>query len=167
MKVVNIVLCFVFVFAQLAGRAQTGDGGVKPLRVEKVIYHSSHCYGTCPAIDLEVDSNYDVALKLDVWGAKGETDKHLSGNFKGKIDPHTYFKLVAALVSSHYADLKFPPIFCCDGIVTTIIVYANGSCVELSSMTPPKEADKLISFLGDLALRLKLPRTTEDIEIEE
>jgi hypothetical protein len=53
-----------------------------------------------PAIDLEIDSNFDVFLKREIWKEKGETDEARSGNFKGKIDPHTYFNLFAVLESN-------------------------------------------------------------------
>lgn len=151
----------------LTSLAQIADTGAKYLVLEKIIYHSSHCNGTCPALDLEIDSNYDVLLKRDIWTAKGESDKRRSGNFKGKIDPRAYFNLFATLVRSNYLVLKFPPIYCCDGSVTTIIIYANGKRTELSSMLPPKEAQKLIGVLHDLALNLNIPSTAEDIKIEQ
>jgi hypothetical protein len=34
-------------------------------------------------IDLEIDRNYDVFLKQEIWKGKGETDEARSGNFKG------------------------------------------------------------------------------------
>jgi len=94
-------------------------------------------------------------------------DDQLSADFEGKIDRHTYFNLFAEFASSHYAGLQFPVDFCCDASIKTIIVYANGKRTKLSSMTPPKDALKLIAFLQDLALRLRLPPTTEDWEIEQ
>ena len=145
----------------------THDPGTEKPVFEKIIYHSSHCYGTCPKIDLEIDSNLCIILKREFWKAKGVNDRHGSGNFKGKITPKVYFDLVANLITCDYINLKFPPILCCDGVITTIIVYANGKKTILESMTPPEKARKLISFLYDLGTQLAIPLTTEEIKIEE
>ena len=160
----STILLGLAVSFQLALHAQTTT---KYLTLEKIIYHSSHCNGTCPVIDMEIDSNYNVCLHREIWTGKGEPDKYRSGNFKGKIDPHAYFNLSAALISSNYVNLKFPPIYCCDGAITTIIVYANGKRTRLSSMLPPREADQLIEFLHDLSLNLKIPPTSENLDLEQ
>jgi hypothetical protein len=41
--------------------AQMTDTITKYPVLEKIIYHAAHCNGTCPALDLEIDSNYGVA----------------------------------------------------------------------------------------------------------
>jgi hypothetical protein len=162
-----VVLVSAIALLHSTSTAQSRTTTTTHWALEKIIYHSGHCNGTCPAIDLEIDSNNNVLLKRDIWTAKGVTDKHHSGSFKGKIDPHTYFNLIATLLSSDYSNLTFPAIFCCDGEITTIIIYANGRRTKLSSMTPPKEAFRLIEFLQDLALKLNLPPTAEDIKLEQ
>ena len=83
--------------------------------LEKIIYHAAHCNGTCPALDLEIDSNYGVLVKRDIWSAKGKPDKRRSGNFKGKIARSAYLNLLTTLVRSNYTELNFPPNYCCDG----------------------------------------------------
>ena len=150
----------------LKAQAENTSGDQK-LIFEKIIYHSGQCNGICPEIDLEIDSNNNVLLKKSIWKEKGLIDNHKSGNFKGKIDPKTYFNLMANLIASDYSNLKFRPVFCCDGVITTIIIYANGKRVALSSMTPPEKALRLISFLHDLATQLNIPPTTEEIKMEE
>ena len=141
--------------------------GKDKLIFEKIIYHSSHCYGTCPGIDLQIDSNRIITLKRDVWKAKGVTNIPESGSFKGRLDPKAYFNLIAILISSDYVNLKFPPVDCCDGVITTIVVYANGKRTILKSMTPPEKARKLISFLHDLGMQSGIPPTTEEIKIDD
>jgi hypothetical protein len=136
------------------------------LTFEKVIYHSSHCNGDCPAIDLQIDSARNIVLKRDIWKEKGVTDKHASGSFRGKLDAKTYADLIAILVWTDYANLKFPSDACCDRVVTTIAIYANGKRTILSSMSPPEKATELISFLYNLGMKSSIPRTTEKIEID-
>jgi Domain of unknown function (DUF6438) len=146
--------------------AQSGDPIAGPFRLEKLFFHTGACMGSCPAVDLFVDSNLTIYLRRQLYMGKGRVDSVLSGAFAGKLDPHTYFDLYAALSKSHYRDLVFRPAFCFDGSVVTIIVYADGGRVKLSSMWPPKEATALIDFLRNLALRVKLPRADGDWELE-
>lgn len=113
---------------------------------------------------MEIDSDLTVLLSRDILD---EMDKTPSGNFKGKIDLSTYGKLLNILASSNYKALKFPPIFCCDGGLTTIIIYSEGKRTKLSSMFPPRTADKLITFLYHLAMNLNLPPTTDEIKLEQ
>lgn len=151
--------------SNLNARGTNGPGSQKFV-FSRIIYHSTHCNGTCPQIDLEIDSSGNVLLKREFWKAKGEVEDHGSGSFKGKIDPKTYFDLIATLIKSDYSKLKFPPEFCCDASVTTIIIYANGRRTRLSSMSPPADAYSLISFLHDLATKIKIPPTADKINLE-
>ena len=157
----------VFVSALLLSgkKQQPKDSPLKPIVFEKIIYHTTQCFGDCPIIDLEVDSNYDVYLCRFIYANTQDSAK--SGFFKGKIDPHTYFNLTATIISSDYEHLKFPATFCCDAPIQTIIIYANGKRTRLSSMTAPEEARKLIDSLYNLAVEIDIPRTNEKINIEK
>jgi|SRR5580658_3767292 hypothetical protein len=139
----------------------------KKLIFEKLIYHSSHCNGSCPGIELQIDSNRNILLRRDIWKKKGIADSHKSGSFKGKLDLATYSDFLAILTRSDYANLKFPQVDCCDAVVTTIVIYANGKRTILKSMTPPQEALALISFLYNLGMQSAVPPTTGEIKIDE
>lgn len=89
-----------------------------------------------------------------------------SGYFKGVLDVKTYNRLLNSLVKSKYNKLKFPDVTCCDGVVTTIIVYVNNKRTYLKSMTPPDEARELIAFLRKTALETPLPKTENKMELE-
>ena len=115
---------------------------------------------------MEIDSNNDVLLKREFWKGKGEIDKRRSGKFKGKIAAETYSQLITTLIASDYSNLDFPPVFCCDLPITTIIVYANGKRTQLSSMTPPEKARKLTDLLYSLSTTLNIPTTTEEFNLE-
>jgi hypothetical protein len=157
----------MIVISHATTHAQSSASRQEPLVLEKVIFHTGQCYGTCPQIDMEIDSNYNVMLKRNLYTKKGVLDLRRSGSFKGKVSPKTYFNLFATLVKSDYSNLKFPVNFCCDGAIITIIVYANGKRTYLSSMLPPKEARTLIDFLENLGTGLDLPSTKEEINVEK
>jgi hypothetical protein len=150
---------FVFLFGL--------NQNAQPLVFTKIVYHSSRCYGTCPEIDLQIDSSRNILLHRQFWKSKGETEDHRSGNFIGSIDTRTYSNLIAILISSNYTKLKFPPEFCCDAPLTTIIIYTNNERTYLKSMFPPAEAQKLISWLYDLGVTLRPPAYSGQINFEQ
>jgi hypothetical protein len=136
-------------------------------KFEKLVFHATRCFGTCPAIDLQVDSNRNIFIRRQVFKNRSETDESLSGDFSGKLDTKQYEDFLQILLSSHYDTLHFPDVFCCDGSVTTIIVYHNGQRKYLKSMFPPPEATTLIQYLKQLALETSLPRSATEIKLEE
>src|SRR6187399_743486 len=138
-----------------------------PFVFEKIIFHTTRCFGSCPVIDMEIDSKRRVVIHRAIYKGKSQIDKKTSGNFKGKLDLKTYRELIDTLKASDYTHLKFPAEFCCDAPVVSIIVYANGQRTEMASMFPPQEAQHLVAFLRGLGLSSKFPRTTEKVHPEE
>jgi hypothetical protein len=136
-------------------------------KLQKLIFHSSICYGTCPVIDLEIDSNRNISINREVYKEEYETDSILSGNFKGILDYDKYSHLTEQLQSLNIDSLKFPKIVCCDAPVITMIVYYNGKRKYVKSMLPPKATSGLISFLTEIGGEYVLPRTDTINAIEE
>lgn len=138
--------------------------------LEKICFHTSYCFGTCPTYHLEIDSSKNVNLFIEEIYKKDsefEVDKDKIGYYKGEIENHDYSKLVNLIRTCNLNLLKFDEADCCDGSVITIIVYYNGKRKYLKSMFPPKIANKLISFLYDLCENTQLIRTKEEFEIEK
>jgi hypothetical protein len=75
-------------------------------------------------------------------------------------------KLQGLLQNANMDSLKFPNITCCDGVITTIIVYYNGKRKYFKSMTPPTEANNLIKYLKSVGENKKLERTNVTKNIE-
>lgn len=149
---------------QLRKNGSSGDG--HPV-FDKIIFHSGFCFGTCPKIDMEINSSRDMLLNREILIGRGQTDTSKSGGYKGLLEQQKFNELVQAVQSSNYAAFRFPDILCCDGPVITMIIYSNGKRTYLKSMMPPKEAEGLISYLRNLALETVLPKTSEAIKIEE
>lgn len=137
------------------------------MKFEKLIFHSSRCNGTCPKIDLAIDSHRNILVNREFFITKSQTDKSKSGQFKGNLTPEKFNELLQVLQKSNYENLQFPDITCCDDVVTTIIVYSGGKRKYLKSMTPPKEASALISFLHHLGVELTLEKTNDAVTLEE
>ncbi len=152
-------LTFAFSFCQ----AQT----VEKIHLTKIIFLSSHCNGMCPIINLAIDSNRNVFVTRQYYKTKSNTDNRYSGQYVGSLTESNYIKLIELLQKCNLDTLQFPDITCCDGPITTIIVYYNGQRKYLKSMTPPEIAIDLISFLETIGNDKKLVKTSETRAIEE
>jgi hypothetical protein len=148
--------------SQSAGNAQPAD----EFKVSKVVYHLSRCNGTCPSMDLEIDSNKNVYVNREFYKTKGLVDSANSGTFKGKLTPAQADQLTAVLKKSNIDSLEFAPVGITDVSETTIIVYYNGKRKYLKSARPPQAANDIITFLKSVGNDKGLERTTEVKELE-
>jgi hypothetical protein len=122
---------------------------------EKIIYYTSMCFGTCPTYHLEV--NADKSFKLfaeQVFKTNGvspyEPDSAKMGYFKGTLSDSLYDALSKELKRINIDSLSFPDVLCCDGPVTTLIIYHHGKRKYLHSMFPPEATRALISVLYNI-----------------
>lgn len=134
--------------------------------LSKIIYHLSRCNGTCPQLDLQVDSSRNFFVNREYFKTKSETDSTFSGQFKGQLTQEDYNKLIALLEASHLDTLTFTESGIMDVAKTTFIVYYNGQRKELKSARPPAEATPLITFLKTIAENKELQKTSEVKEME-
>lgn len=154
------IICLTF--ASSFCNAQSKD----KINLSKIIFHSSRCNGTCPRIDLEIDSSKSLFVDREYFKTKSETDKRFSGQFKGLLSQEDYNKLLGLLHSCNIDNLNFPSSDMMDGIETTIIVYYNGQRKYLKSPEPPNSAKELIAFLKSLGDNKLLKRTNDTKCIE-
>ncbi|MBC7874479.1 MAG: hypothetical protein H7Y01_10810 [Ferruginibacter sp.] len=159
------LLCIIAFYS--CGTQSNANTTGNEIQFEKLIYHSSRCDGTCPQVDLQIDSNRIIIVNRVFFDSKGEIDSSRSGNFKGVLEPAGYDQFMKELQSADFKNLKFPDIQCCDGVIKTIIVYSGGDRTYLKSMTPPPEASAFISFLHQIGTVMKLTTTTEVLNMEE
>ena len=158
----SIITGLLFIFL-LASSAATN--AQSPF--QKIVFHASRCFGTCPQIDLQLDSNRNIYVNRQFFTSKGEQDKVHSGQFTGVLDNAAYKQLVKILAASDIEHWSFPDIDCCDGAITTLIIYRNNKRTYLKSMTPPQESAALISFLSKIGQSPDLSRTFEQRKLEE
>lgn len=162
-------LILVFVVLILLGCRQSE----KQLKLEKIIFHTSMCFGTCPTYHLQVDNNKKVKLyaekvyKKPIDFGSYDTDTTKSGYFIGEVSDTNFDKLTNQLNVIGLDTLKFDGQDCCDGSLITIIVYYNGKRKYLKSMFPPDKANELISTLFEICETSVLTRTTSKFNIED
>lgn len=134
---------------------------------QKIVYHSSFCFGTCPRIDMNIDASRNIYVERQFFRGKGKEDTAGSGRFRGVLDKTTFNELMNMLVKSNYAEQKWPEVTCCDGVITTILIFDKKKRTYLKSMTPPDEARELIDLLKKIALETELQPAAEKMELEQ
>ncbi len=133
----------------------------RTIAFERLIYHSTACFGWCPILDIAIDNSRNVYMKAKVFTPAMATDTLRSGTFAGKLNENKYRELVQLLQTCNLRNLEFPEVIGADAPETTLIIYFNGQQKYLRSMFPPLIAQQLISFLHTLHKNVSLPRTTE------
>ena len=134
---------------------------------QKIVYHSSFCFGTCPRIDMNIDASRNIYVERQFFSGRGREDTAGSGRFSGVLDKATFNELMRMLLKSNYAEQQWPDVTCCDGVITTIIIFDKNKRTYLKSMTPPDEARELIALLRKIALDTPLPKAENKMELEQ
>jgi hypothetical protein len=117
------------------------------INLSKIIFSSGRCNGTCPNIDLEIDSAKNIFVTREYYkNRKGDVDSLHSGSFKGKLSQTKYKKLIELLQNCDINTLEFPKLRIYDKAYKTITIYYNGKKKNLSSPEPPKKVEDLIVF---------------------
>ena len=156
----TVVLCLLSI-ACFSCQLHTRD----KLHFEKIVFHSSP-FSAGPFIDLEIDSDRTVIAKRSFDVMPNTPDSLQTGNFKGRLSEKDYRQLIDMLQSVDINTLEFPKVFCCDNVITTIIVYYNHKRKYLRSMEHPRKADELISWLMKIEKDYPLIKTTHVHKIE-
>lgn len=138
---------------------------------EKLIFHSSRCFGSCPIIDLEILSNRKFKLTGNYYIENSrKEDKNRSGTYNGELTEEEYSKLIDLIIKSRittYNDTDKNTNFCCDGSIKTFILYHNGERKYFKAMITPPLLDEIISFLYIIDKKAILSKTSDKFEFEE
>ena len=143
----------------------------KPIKLERIIFHTSRCFGPCPAYHLQIDSDKKIKLFAQVVFKVSENkDRKLDstkiGYYSGTISDTTFKNLITLLQICDIDNLTFDGPDCCDSPIRTIIVYYNGKRKYLSAMFPPEKAVDLIHYLNNICEYSKL-QVSDKFNIEE
>lgn len=140
------------------------------INIEKVVFHTSGCFGSCPTYHLQIEKNKKVKLHVQTVYQEHsmyDVDSSKIGYFEGSLDEINYQELELLLKTCNLRTLEFDGANCCDGSLITIIVYFNNQRKYLQSMFPPEIATELISHLYKICEETDLDRVEEQFEIEK
>jgi hypothetical protein len=141
----------------------------KSFHLEKIIYHTTSCYGSCPVIDLEIQNNKNLYLNGRFYRNKSmyDIDSTKSGNFYGKLNDTVYLELIDILKTLDFKNFNFPERLGADAPIKTLIVYHNGRRKYFKSMFPPAILYRLLAFLQHIGEHTSLIRTNDLQTIEK
>ena len=149
----------VFPFVMLCGYRSKPE-----FKFQKIIFHTTHCYGTCPVFHLEVDSD-QTALFSAPDGVKVDYGRFSTAHntpqyayfFKGTLSDSTFTKLVETVAAIGMDTLKIDRQENIDLPMITFIVYYNGKRKFLqSSMISYNKATPLYNLLLSICQNTKL-----------
>lgn len=133
----------------------------KSISFEKLIYHTTSCYGSCSTIDLEIDNNKNIFIHREIFN-----DKINSGNFTGTLSEKSYNELIKILQTSNLRLWTFSQKEVHDAPATTLIIYYNGKRKYFKSTSPPAISQPLIDLLYNIGEKTTLIRTDKKRQIE-
>ncbi len=167
-RLLIVLLCALGSFVSIAQQQTKNQKAL----FEKIIFHTSACYGFCPVYHLEVNAKKEIKLLAnEVFELDSvenyKLDQKKIGSFYGKLDQKRFTKLNDALRKIGLDQLKFDGQTCCDGSIITIIVYYQGKKKIFRSMFPPQEAQNLISILYEICQKSNLKRAKSKFSIED
>lgn len=137
-------------------------------RFEKLVYHTSPCFGACPHYHMEITADKKIRLHNEMVMSKrmGTADNTKAGYFKGEATQANYDKLIQQLRTVGLDTLQFKGPMCCDAPMQTVIVYYNGKRKYLKAMFPPEHAHALLASIRDIYQQDNFGRVSETFVLE-
>lgn len=147
----------------------------KKIGLEKIIFHTTSCFGSCPTYHLQINNDKSFKLfaesvlkkdtsSLDIIG-KADTAK--IGYFIGQANDTLFQQITTELANLGLDTINFEGPGYTDGPKITLIVYYNGKRKHLQSYCPTPKARKLISSLYNICKTSPKKRTAEKFKIEK
>lgn len=144
----------------------------KAINFEKIIFHTTTCYGSCPVYHLEVDNKKKCKLHKELVFKEGRNrpytpDSTKIGYFYGEVSDQLFEDLIKAIKTSNLTNLEFEDIQCCDGTIFTLIIYYNNRVKYLKSMVPPRISVNLINKLIEICENSLLYESSEKFVLDK
>ncbi len=144
----------------------------KTMQIEKIIFHTSGCFGTCPTYHLQIEDNKQFKLyaetvyKKDAQNFSRDFDSTRMGYCTGVADDSLFKTVNIELKSIGLDTINFNGMEYTDGPQITLIVYYDGKRKFLQSAFPTNKASRLIASLYKICETSKLKKTNEKFTIE-
>lgn len=140
---------------------------------EKIIFHTSKCFGTCPEYHLELNQKKEIKLFIEKAYKKRTIDTLKIGFYKGKIDSETYSELISLIEkidlekSGIVEPIREPnTIVLKEGSQLSLILYIKNQRKPMIYIYPAGHWEKLISFVYKISNSENLTKTSEELQIE-
>lgn len=139
--------------------------------LDKLIFHTSACFGSCPVINLEISSDKSIRFTGNYFKDENfnEIDSARYGNFSGQLSDQLYNELIDLIITSKITKMenKQNQVLCCDAAVKTLILYHNDTRKYYKAMFEPSVLRDLISFLYSINQNLDLTQVEDNFYFEK
>lgn len=132
----------------------------KVIALQKIVLHSSKCFGCCDDYSMEIDNSGNVKMTNRGCG-QPEHDSLVIGNYTGQISKEEMSKLNLAMQLSQLNKVFWPDRMCCDFPMRTLTIYFNGKCVSTHAMFPPIVSGPILGDLGSILKKTKFTKTNQ------
>lgn len=163
---------FLLIGVALSACATLKSNETKNVEVEKIIFHTGGCFGTCPTYHLEIKANRKISLHKERIFAKNpksrfEIDSTQIGYYQGVISKTQFNDLESTINRMGIDTLKYDPVDCCDGSMKTIIIYYNNNKRKVfKSMFLPEQFESLVNQLYAVCEKGDLKKTSSIFKFE-
>lgn len=136
----------------------------RSVRLNKIVFHSSRCYGLCPDYSLEIDSIGNLKTTN-----RGSAEQPISPakNYIGKLSADEFARLQRLIASAQIRTLRWAPRMCCDGPIKTLIIYSNVPKIHVTAMWTPVVSWDLVNFLNSQFKHRSLVETENQFTYEK
>lgn len=130
---------------------------------QKIVFHTTGCYGACPIIDLEINKEKEIYLNGTFFRdfSMFDIDSTLSGQFKGIIDESLANRLTFLLQTCNLKTLKVNQNLEPEMAVISMIIYFNDEKRAFKFNTTPAILAELVDFLTQINQETRLVRTNK------
>ena len=123
------------------------------IRLEKIVFSSTNCYGSCPAMSLEIDNNKQMKFIGSFHAIK-------KGPHTAALSEEQYNELLKLLAISNLNKLENAGRFNIDLPTFGVEVHYNHKIRYFQTSFPPLIAFKLVRYLYDLPTKVELKEAT-------
>lgn len=138
---------------------------------DKLIYHTSVCFGFCPVYHLEIQRDRQFRVYVERSFQRDSANRWLpdsshTGYFMGTLNERSLAALDSLVNQTGLRNLKPDSTLCCDGSLKTVIGYFNGKRTYYQTMFPNERMQALLELLKNIAAD-EPRRRTAPFDIEE
>jgi uncharacterized protein DUF6438 len=119
------------------------------ISLEKIVFSSTNCYGSCPAMSLQIDNNKQMKFIGSFYAIK-------EGPHTANLSEEQYNELLKILAISNLDKLENAGRFNVDSPTYGLEVHYNHKIRYLQTSSIPLIANKLMRYLIDLPTKVEL-----------
>ena len=142
-------------------------------KFEKIIFHTSKCFGTCPEYHLELNQKKEIKLYIEKAYQKRILDTLKIGYYKGKLNKETYSELLSLIEkidieksSSIEPVRESKTTILKEGSQLSLILYSNKLRKPIIYIYPVGLREKLMNYVYKIVNDNNLNKTKEKLDIE-